>query len=115
MWQLQMTLAPSPFRPGASPTGLRVVQDDDVAGGDLLSKLLARLLERLLVHIPFRPVEAVAVAGMSIQQVVEALGDFEEPLVTADHDPADVDPYSGEIARVGTGASRPRRRPARWS
>jgi len=33
-----------------------------------------------------------------MQQVVEALGHLEEPLVTADHDPADVDPYSGEIA-----------------
>jgi hypothetical protein len=33
-----------------------------------------------------------------MQQVVKALGDLKEPLVTADHDPTDVDARSGEIA-----------------
>ena len=83
---------------GCQPGGLGVVQDDDVARLDPLLQLAERFFERLAVAGSCRLVQLAPVAGLAVQQVVDALGDGKEVLVALDHHPAGIDAGASKVA-----------------
>ncbi len=80
------------------PGGLRVVQDHDVVGPQQRRQLVGGVAERRLVRAPRLVVERQAVAGGSVQAVVDALRDLEERRVAVDHGPARVDAGAAGVA-----------------
>jgi hypothetical protein len=87
-----------PLEGGHQPGGLGVVQDDDVARLDPLLQLCEGLLQRLPVGVLCRLVQLAPVAGLAMEQVMEAFGNREELLVALDHHPAGIDAGPSQVA-----------------
>ena len=83
---------------GHQPGGLGVVQDDDVAGLHPLLQLSQCLFQRLPVGVLCRLIQLPSVAGLAVEQVMDAFGDLEELVVALDHHPAGVDAGTGQVA-----------------
>jgi hypothetical protein len=83
---------------GHQPGGLGVVQDDDVARLDPRLQPSKGLLEGLAVAGSCRLVQLAPVTGLTVEQVMDALGDLEELLVALDHHPAGVDARASQVA-----------------
>ena len=83
------------------PSGLRVVQEDDVTGLHAVDDLGAVSRQRGVVRRPRGRVQRTRVAGDAVQPVVDPLGDGEEVGVPAQHQPADVDPGARRIGHQG--------------
>jgi hypothetical protein len=87
-----------PVEGGHQPGGLGIVQDHHVARLHPLLQLSKGLLERLPVAGSCRLVELAPVAGLAMQQVMDALGDGKELLVALEHHPAGIDARTGQVA-----------------
>jgi hypothetical protein len=74
------------------------VQQHHVARVHQPPELPEGLRQCLLVHLPVGVAEGVVVAGLPVQQVVDALGDLEEAVVAVEHHPARVDAGAVQVA-----------------
>jgi hypothetical protein len=74
------------------------MQNDDVARLDPLLQLSKGLLERLAVAGSCRLVQVTSVAGLTVEQVMDALGDREELLAALEHHPAGIDARASQVA-----------------
>ena len=89
---------PLPLEGGHQPGGLGVMQEDDVAGLDPLLQLSKRLFQSLAVASSCRLVQLAPVAGLAVEQVMEAFGDRKELVVALEHHPAGVDAGTSQVA-----------------
>ena len=77
---------------------LGVVHDDHVPATDRLRQLVRVGPEHTLVDLPLLRTERPAVALVSVEPVVDPLGEGEEVFVPFDHRPPGVDPHPGQVA-----------------
>jgi hypothetical protein len=74
------------------------VQDHDVARFHPLLEFSKGLFQRLAKAGSCRLVQLACVAGLAVEQVMDAFGDLEKLLVALDHHPAGVDAGPREVA-----------------
>jgi hypothetical protein len=80
------------------PGGLRIVQDDHVAGSDPRRQRAGVGGQDVLVDRPFASAQRTPVAGVPVHHVVDALGDREELGRAADDEPVRVDSCATAVA-----------------
>ena len=83
------------------PGGLGIVQQDHVARVDGVEKGGGVRREDPLVALPLGRPQRPAVAGGSVEVVVDALGDLEERHVAVDDEPAGVDTHPAGVGQQG--------------
>jgi hypothetical protein len=75
------------------------MQDHNIARLNPRLQLSKGLLERLAVAGSCRLVQLAPVAGLAVEQVMDAFGDLEELLVALDDHPAGVDARASQVAK----------------